>query len=89
MPGSRPGMTMRATSNEVWYKAAARLSARQTTAPEGSATKCVSEDLNAACWPYCDFVDPGLSGLALCLSGGDMPERGMEPLTIVASFLAV
>jgi hypothetical protein len=36
-----------------------------------------------------DFVDPGLSGLVLCLFGGDIQEGGMEPLTIVASFLAV
>src|ERR1019366_5005802 len=28
----------------------------------------------------------GLSGLALCLFGGDIPEGGVEPLTIVVSF---
>jgi hypothetical protein len=28
-------------------------------------------------------VDTGLSGLAFCLFGGDIPESGMEPLTIV------
>jgi hypothetical protein len=31
-------------------------------------------------------VDTGLSGLALRLFGGDVPEGGMEPLTIVVSF---
>ena len=36
--------------------------------------------------PSCDLVDTGLSGLALCLFGGDIPEGGMEPLTIVVSF---
>jgi hypothetical protein len=35
------------------------------------------------------FVGTGLSGLALWLFGGDIPEGGMEPLTIVVSFLAV
>jgi len=29
------------------------------------------------------LVDIGLSGLALCLFGGDIPESGMKPLTIV------
>jgi hypothetical protein len=33
-----------------------------------------------------DLVDTGLYGLALCLFGGDIPEGGMEPLTIVISF---
>jgi hypothetical protein len=37
----------------------------------------------------CDFVGTGLSGLALWLFGGDIPEGEMEPLTIVVSFLAV
>jgi hypothetical protein len=32
------------------------------------------------------LADTGLSGLALCLFGGDIPEGGMEPLTIVVSF---
>ena len=36
--------------------------------------------------PSCDLVDTGLSGLALCLFGGDIPEGGMEPLAIVVSF---
>src|SRR6202035_5123630 len=36
--------------------------------------------------PSCDLVDTGLSGLALCLFGGDIPEGRMEPLTIVVSF---
>jgi hypothetical protein len=31
-------------------------------------------------------VDTGLSGLALCLFWGDIPEGGMKPLTIVISF---
>jgi hypothetical protein len=31
-------------------------------------------------------VDTGLSGLAFRLFGGDIPESGMEPLTIVVSF---
>src|ERR1700730_7765489 len=33
--------------------------------------------------PSPDLADTGLSGLALCLFGGDIPEGGMEPLTIV------
>jgi hypothetical protein len=28
-------------------------------------------------------VDTGLSGLALCLFGGDIPEGGMEPEALV------
>jgi hypothetical protein len=32
------------------------------------------------------LVDSGLSGLALCLFGGHIPEGGIEPLTIVVSF---
>ena len=31
-------------------------------------------------------MDTGLSGVAFCLFGGDIPESGMEPLTIVVSF---
>jgi len=31
-------------------------------------------------------VDIGLSGFALGLFGGDIPESGMKPLTIVVSF---
>jgi hypothetical protein len=31
-------------------------------------------------------VEIGLSGLALCLFGGDIPKSGMKPLTIVVSF---
>jgi hypothetical protein len=31
-------------------------------------------------------VDTGLSGSAFCLFGRDIPENGMEPLTIVVSF---
>jgi hypothetical protein len=34
-------------------------------------------------------VGTGLSGLALWLFGADIPEGGMEPLTIVESFFAV
>src|ERR1700730_3003868 len=36
--------------------------------------------------PSPDLADTGLSGLALCLFGGDIPEGGMEPLTIVVSY---
>src|SRR5256886_6937165 len=36
--------------------------------------------------PSSDLVDIGLSGLAFCLFGGDIPESGMKPLTIVVSF---
>src|SRR2546430_6264142 len=36
--------------------------------------------------PSPDLVDIGLSGLALCLFGGVIPESGMKPLTIVVSF---
>jgi hypothetical protein len=36
-----------------------------------------------------DFVAAGLSGLVLWPDRGDMPRGGMEPLTIVVSFLAV
>src|SRR5512132_3151630 len=31
-------------------------------------------------------VDTGLRGLKLCLFGGDVPEGGVEPLTVVVSF---
>jgi hypothetical protein len=31
-------------------------------------------------------MDSGLSGLALCLFGRDIPERGVKALTIVVSF---
>src|SRR5579885_1923542 len=36
--------------------------------------------------PSSDFVDTGSSGLAFCMSGGDIAEGGMKPLTIVISF---
>jgi hypothetical protein len=31
-------------------------------------------------------LDTGLRGLKLCLFGGDVPEGGVEPLTVVVSF---
>src|ERR1700720_2571744 len=37
--------------------------------------------------PSPDLVDTGLSGLALCLFGGDIPESGMKPLTMPIIFV--